>query len=103
MCQQIEKKRLSLGDNGVNPLDIVFVEHDIAYSKSNNLDIRHKADKILEKRNQERITAADSSSKEKIVTYTVMNTIKSKQKIGVRTSVAEGSYAASATFFGPID
>ncbi|KAF0742404.1 Uncharacterized protein FWK35_00020461 [Aphis craccivora] len=36
--------------------------HDIAYSKNT----RHKADKILEKRDQERITV-DSSRKEKIV------------------------------------
>ena len=77
------EKRLSRGDKGVNPLDAACREHDIAYSKNNNLDIRHKADQILEKKAQERTTAVDSSRKEKTVAYAVMNAMKAKRKIGM--------------------
>ncbi|EFN78508.1 hypothetical protein EAI_13072, partial [Harpegnathos saltator] len=40
-------KRLARGDQGINSLDAVCCEHDIAYSRSNNLADRHAADEIL--------------------------------------------------------
>jgi hypothetical protein len=42
------KERLARGDKGNYPLDSACRTHDIAYENSNNLDIRHKADKLLE-------------------------------------------------------
>ena len=40
-------KRLTRGDRGINPLDAACREHDIAYSRSNDLGERHAADKVL--------------------------------------------------------
>jgi len=39
--------RLARGDRGINPLDAACREHDIAYSRSNDLGQRHVADRIL--------------------------------------------------------
>jgi len=41
------EKRLAKGDRGINPLDATCREHDIAYSRSNDLAERHVADNIL--------------------------------------------------------
>jgi len=38
-------KRLARNDAGINPLDVACLEHNIAYSHSNNLTNRHAADK----------------------------------------------------------
>jgi hypothetical protein len=57
------KKRLARGDKGVNSLDFACQTHDIAYENSNNLDIRHKADKLLEEQAWERVKASDSFKK----------------------------------------
>lgn len=77
------KKRLIRGDKGINPLDSACKEHDIAYSNSNNLEDRHKADKILENRAWERVKSKDSSNKEKIVAFSVASAMKGKRKIGM--------------------
>jgi len=77
------KKRLSRGDTGINPLDSACRTHDIAYASTKNLDIRHKADKLLEDQAWERVKAGDSSKKEKLVAYTVVNAIKAKRKLGM--------------------
>ena len=39
-------KRLARGDRGINLLDAACREHDIAYSRSNNLGERHAADNV---------------------------------------------------------
>ena len=39
--------RLARGDRGINPLDAACRDHDIAYSRSNDLGERHVADNIL--------------------------------------------------------
>ncbi|KAM0736984.1 hypothetical protein ACS0PU_000077 [Formica fusca] len=39
--------RLARGDRGINPLDAACREHDIAYSRRNDLGQRHVADNIL--------------------------------------------------------
>lgn len=77
------KKRLARGDKGINPLDSACRTHDIAYMSSNNLDIRHKADKLLEEQAWERVKASDSSKKEKLVAYAIVNAMKAKRKIGM--------------------
>jgi len=77
------KKRLARGDKGINPLDSACRTHDIAYENSNNLDIRHKADKLLEEQAWERVKAGDSSQKEKLTAYAIVNAMKAKRKIGM--------------------
>ena len=47
------------------------------------MDIRHKADKLLEEQAWERVKASDSSKKEKLVAYAVVNAMKAKRKIGM--------------------
>ena len=54
-------KRLARGDAGINPLDAACREHDIAYSRSNDLTDRHAADNILAEKARKRITASDSA------------------------------------------
>ncbi|KYM96049.1 hypothetical protein ALC62_13299 [Cyphomyrmex costatus] len=55
------KKRLARGDAGVNPLDAACREHDIAYSRSNDLTDRHAADEVLAEEARKRVTARDSA------------------------------------------
>jgi hypothetical protein len=56
------KERLARGDKGVNPLDSACRTHDNAYENSNNLDIRHKADKLLE---DQAIISSEKKNKKK--------------------------------------
>ena len=74
---------MARGDKGINPLDSACRTHDIAYENSNNLEIRHKADKLLEDQAWQRVKAADSSKKEKLVAYAIVNAMKAKRKIGM--------------------
>lgn len=76
------KARLARGDLGINPLDAACKEHDIAYSKSNNLSDRHKADKILAEKAWKRVKQS-SSIKEKLVALAVTGAMKAKTKLGM--------------------
>lgn len=58
-------------------------EHDIAYSKSNELSKRHEADKILGDLAWKRVKAKDSSVGEKIAGLAVAGIIKAKRKLGM--------------------
>jgi len=55
------EKRLARSDQGINPLDATCREHDIAYSRSNNLTERYAADRILGVEARKCITAKDST------------------------------------------
>jgi len=77
------EKRLARGDQGVNPLDAACREHDIAYSRSNDLAERHVADRILGVQARKRITAKDSTLGEKIAATAVWTAMKAKTKIGM--------------------
>jgi len=77
------EKRLARGDQGINPLDAACREHDIAYSRSNNLTERHAADKILSVEARKRITAKDSTLGEKVAATAVWAAMKAKTKIGM--------------------
>lgn len=77
------QKRLARGDPGINPLDKSCREHDIAYSKSSNLQDRHKADYALEQRAWERVKSKDASFGEKAAAWAVTNTMKVKRKLGM--------------------
>ncbi|KAL4112069.1 hypothetical protein QTP88_015917 [Uroleucon formosanum] len=73
------KKRLALGQSGINGLDSACREHDIAYDKSNSLSERSVADSILEERAWSRVGARDADYKEKAAAWLVTTGMKAKQ------------------------
>ena len=77
------EERLARGDQGVNPLDAVCREHDIAYSRSNELTERHAADKVLAEKAKTRIVAKDSSFGERAAATAVWAAMKAKTKLGM--------------------
>jgi hypothetical protein len=77
------EKRLARGDPGINPLDAACREHDIAYSRSNDLTERHAADEILAERARRRIVARDSTLRERAAATAVWAAMKAKTKIGM--------------------
>jgi len=76
------KKRLALGQKGINGLDSACRDHDIAYDKSNSLSERHAADSILEQRAWSRVGAKDASYREKAAAWLVTTSMKAKRRIG---------------------
>jgi hypothetical protein len=77
------EKRLARGDQGVNPLDAACREHDIAYSRNSDLAERHVADGILAAKARKRITATDSTLKERAAATAVWAAMKAKTKLGM--------------------
>src|SRR5436190_4946105 len=77
------EKRLARGDRGINPLDAACREHDIAYSRSNDLRERHVADNILAAEARKRITARDSTFGERAAATAVWTAMKAKTKFGM--------------------
>lgn len=67
----------------MNPLDEACRTHDIAYSQSNSLSDRHKADFQLENRAWERVRSKDASVGEKAAAWAVTTAMKAKQKMGM--------------------
>jgi len=65
-----------------NKLDEAALQHDIAYSKSNNLDDRHAADYRLQEDAWKRVTSPDSSLGEKATAWAVTNIMKAKRALG---------------------
>lgn len=76
-------KRVKRGDLGINKLDQAAKEHDIAYSKSNNLNDRHISDKVLEEKAWQRVKSKDASVGEKTAAWFVTNVMKVKRKLGM--------------------
>ena len=60
------EKRLRNRDAGINKLDAACREHDILYSKTNNLEEIHKADKILQEKAWKKVKSRDSLFGEKV-------------------------------------
>src|SRR5215469_94935 len=77
------EERLARGDRGINPLDAACREHDIAYSRSNDLADRHVADNILADKARKRIIARDSTLGERAAATAVWAAMKVKTKIGM--------------------
>lgn len=77
------EKRLQRGDPGINPLDIACKDHDISYSKSVDIEDRHAADKILEKRAWQRVKSSDANLGEKTAALAVTGIMKAKRKLGM--------------------
>lgn len=74
---------MARGERGINLLDEACRSHDIAYSQSNSLADRHKADSILENRAWERVKSRDASIGEKAAAWGVTTAMKVKQKMGM--------------------
>src|SRR5215831_4593237 len=74
------EERLARGDRGINPLDAACREHDIAYSRSNDLANRHVADNILADKARKRIIARDSTLGERAAATAIWAAIKAKIK-----------------------
>lgn len=77
------EKRLARGDKGVNLLDEACKEHDIAYSKSNDIKGRHFADKLLDEKALARLKAKDSTFGEKTAALAISSAMKIKRKLGM--------------------
>ncbi|KYN27425.1 hypothetical protein ALC57_03189, partial [Trachymyrmex cornetzi] len=77
-------KRLVRSDRGMNRLDVACREHDITYSRSNDLVDRHIADRVLAERARERITTSDSMFGEKAAATAVWAAMKAKTKISIK-------------------
>ena len=76
------EERLKRGDPGINPLDEACKFHDLAYSKSTDLESRHKADRVLIDKAWERFKSSDASLGEKAASYLVTNIMKAKTAMG---------------------
>lgn len=76
------KKRLSLGQSGVNALDSACREHDIVYEQSNHPQVRDNADRVLENRAWSRFNSSDADFGEKSASWLVTTAMKAKRKIG---------------------
>lgn len=77
------EKRLKRGDPGINPLDTACKEHDIAYAKFQNIENRHRADKILEEKAWQRVVSKDANLSERASALLVTNIMKGKIKFGM--------------------
>lgn len=75
-------KRLARGDPGINGLDKACKEHDIAYSKTNDVAARNVADRELADRAWERVRAPDASLAERAFALGVANIMKAKAAMG---------------------
>jgi hypothetical protein len=76
------RNRLARGERGINPLDELCREHDIAYSKYADNTHRSQADRILQEGAWKRVTAPDSGIAEKAAALVVTNALKAKRAIG---------------------
>lgn len=76
------EKRLLRGDKGINKLDEACMQHDIAYTKSNDLKQRHKADLTLLNMAKQRTRTKDVSRGEKLASWLVSKVMKTKLKKG---------------------
>lgn len=76
-------KRLERGDRGINPLDEACREHDIAYSKYQDVGNRNQADKELAQAAFKRVKAPDSGFGEKLAALGVGGVMKLKSKLGM--------------------
>ncbi|KYN28707.1 hypothetical protein ALC57_01873 [Trachymyrmex cornetzi] len=75
------EKQLARGDRGINLLDAACREHDIAYSHSNDLVERQVADNILAEKARKRITASDSTLRERAAATAIWAAMNAKTKI----------------------
>ena len=80
------RARLARGDQSINKLDSYCKNHDIEYSKFNDLERRHQADKVLQERAWEQVKSGEASFGEKSSAWIVTNIMKAKRKLGMGAS-----------------
>lgn len=90
------EKRLSRGDRGINELDEACKEHDIAYSKDQDLTVRHKADQILAKKAMDRVRAGKAKFGERMAALGVAGAMKAKVKLGMGVGTPKKCASAAA-------
>ena len=83
--------RLEKGVKPVNKLDEAAVQHDIAYSQSNDLNKRHAADKILQESAWKRVKAPDAGLGEKSMAWLTTNAMRLKKAIGAGVKRKSGA------------
>lgn len=76
-------KRLARGDRGINELDRACKDHDIEYSKHKDLENRHRADLVLQKRAWDRVKSSDASVGERAAALLVAGGMKAKRTLGM--------------------
>lgn len=88
------QKRLLRGDKGVNQLDEACKQHDIAYSNTNDLSSRRKADRVLAQKAFRILRSGSSSSSslgEKAAALGVASVMTAKTKLGMGMKRKKGS------------
>ena len=91
------EKRLKRGDPGINALDVSCREHDIAYDTHKDIQSRHEADKILLNNAWNRVTANDSTFREKADAWFITNAMKAKVKMGMGINCSRNSKKSFGT------
>lgn len=86
------KERLARNDAGINPLDEACKEHDIWYSKYKNPEDRWPADKILQEKAWQRVTAPDADLNERIVGVATTGGMWLKRKLGLGLGTSGAIY-----------
>lgn len=74
--------RLEKGVKPANKLDELALQHDIAYSKSNKMSDRHKADYALQEGAWNRVLSKDAGLGEKAAAWLTTNAMKVKRSVG---------------------
>lgn len=81
------KKRLNRNDPGINELDRACKAHDIAYSQSNTVTDRNRADEILANKAWQRFKSSDASLGERAAALGVSGIMKTKSAIGAGVKI----------------
>lgn len=76
-------ERLAHNIQPKNKLDELCRTHDIAYSETDDLQERHKSDKILSDKAWDRVRSSDAKIGEKIAALGVTGIMKLKRKLGM--------------------
>lgn len=76
-------ERLKRNDPGINELDRACKQHDIAYSKSNDIKERNQADEILAENAWKRVKSKNASLRERMAALGVTGIMKAKSKLGM--------------------
>lgn len=88
------KERLARGETGINPLDAAAFEHDKWYRDHKDVESRHVADKVLQKKAWERVISDDAEIlDEKLPALVTTGTMWLKRKLGLGLSGSSLAYA----------
>ena len=76
-------ERLRAGIKPVNSLDKAALDHDLFYSRFDDLPNRHIADAILEKKALKRVLSRDASLGERTISLLTARAMRAKRKLGL--------------------